>query len=559
INMMYLVLLALLAMNVSAEVLNAFENIREKLEVSANAAEAAGADFIKSMKTEIDEEVKNENKTTNVGLKDTLDQIRAKTNEVIGSINMHIEEMRKIGKYDTATGLIEKKDELDLNWKYWMGTGDGEAKNPIPDYSPQGEGEAMKLRDEIDGYYGYLVNLYNSQLKGDDAASQMKKLEEEKLKNHDGPSKEENKSWEKNTFEGPVVANLAVLEALKIDVYKKEKELLDLLNTRLGVATFKVDKVVSVNAPTATIVPAGLQFQTKLYVAMSSSAIKPTFTSGSGKIEKQEGGNSATLTIPARGNVIPKGKNEGVQKYTASIRVPKATGGFENLPVEGEFTVRKPEIVITSATVQNLYQNCGNEINIDVPALGDAYNPKVTASNATVRPSAKSKVKFMIVPTGKKCVVGVNTLTNGQNIPIGTVDYRVIKPPKPSVQLKVNGKVQNNPARPVTKASRLLVQIIPDAEFKAALPKDARYGVTSIDVLAQLSLGPPKRVNSASGSGRDGERGIPVSMGTEIRQARPGTKVYLRINDIYRKNFMNKQITDKRFSEVERTMFFTVK
>ena len=32
-----------------------------------------------------------------------------------------------------------------------------------------------------------------------------------------------------------------------------------------------------------------------------------------------------------------------------TIQVPKATGGYDNLEVEGQFVVRKPEIVVTSA------------------------------------------------------------------------------------------------------------------------------------------------------------------------------------------------------------------
>ena len=53
INMMYLVLLALLAMNVSAEIVNAFENIKVKLNRSAVEAKTNATDFISAMKAEI--------------------------------------------------------------------------------------------------------------------------------------------------------------------------------------------------------------------------------------------------------------------------------------------------------------------------------------------------------------------------------------------------------------------------------------------------------------------------------------------------------------------------
>ena len=104
----------------------------------------------------------------------------------------------------------------------------------------------------------------------------------------------------------------------------------------------------------------------------------------------------------------------------------------------------------------------------------------------------------------------------------------------------------------------MLVQVLADEEFKSALPNDARYGITSIDVLAQLSLGPPNRVNSVQGNS-NAQAGIAVTLGTEVRQAPSGTKVYVRMNEIYRRNFQNKNIPDKRFSEVERTLSLVTK
>ncbi|MFK7924869.1 MAG: hypothetical protein AB8H47_23115 [Bacteroidia bacterium] len=545
--MMYLVLLALLAMNVSKEVLDAFDNLKQKLSVSAANANDNANGFIAGMKQEINDEINDEGKKTNEGLLDTLDQIKGKTSTLIGKINKHMAQMDSIAQPDPETGEYGKKDELEKNLQYWMTGADGDEQAN----DGRGGGEGYKLRDAFDSYYAELADIYNYNVKGDSL-----KITPEVLQDTTGTDGE-TKSWERYTFDAPVIANMAVLEALKLDVYEKQKELLDLLNGRLGVATFKVDKVVAIDAPTSAIVPAGLQYQTNLYVAMSSSAIKPTFSSGSGNVKLAEDGNSATLTISANGNVIPKNSKEGIQKYTASIRVPKATGGFDILPVEGQFTVRKPEIVITSAAIQLLYLQCGNDVNIDVPALGDQYKPIITASSAQVIPSKSVAKKFRIVPTAKTCRLTVNSNTNGQKIKIGDVDYKVIRPPKPTIDMAVNGKATSG-ATPVPKTSRVAVRLVPDSDFRSNLPEDARYMISSIDVLAQLSLGPPTKVNSISASGKDATKPIAISLGTQVRQARPGTKVFIRINNIYRINFANKRVEEK-FTEVERMLSIVVK
>ena len=111
----------------------------------------------------------------------------------------------------------------------------------------------------------------------------------------------------------------------------------------------------------------------------------------------------------------------------------------------------------------------------------------------------------------------------------------------------------------VPKTSRVAVRLEPDADFRAALPNDAKYGIGGIEVLAQLSLGPPTKVNSIRGSSNAVTKPISVSLGNKVRQASPGTKVYVRLNDIYRVNFKGQKIVDKRFNEIERTLSLVVK
>ncbi|RMG28885.1 MAG: hypothetical protein D6730_04890, partial [Bacteroidetes bacterium] len=423
-------------MNVSKEILDAFEIIKDKLNTSAITAQENTDAFIKSMKQEIRDEIENENKRTNEGLLDTLDQIKERRNEMLSLLSNHIEKMKEIADYDPETGEYGKKDEIEVNYRYWMGNND--LAN-----GGRGNGAAFELRNKFDEFEEYIAAIYNANVKDESQKYTPHKLQDKR--GMDG----EMKSWEKYTFDGPVIANLAMLEALKMDVYEREKALLDLLNGRLGVATFKVDKVVAIDAPTSTIVPAGLPFETKLYVAMSSTAIKPEF-SGSGTIKKAEDGNSATMTIIASANAIPKGKKEGKQSYSAIVRVPKATGGYDELPVKGEFTVRRPEVVITSAAVQNLYYKCGNDVNIDVPALGEYYDPRITASNAEVIPSKKSKTTFRIIPAGKVCDVRVASNTNGKVVPLDVIRYKVIQPPKPTIEMAINGKLASG-STPVPK------------------------------------------------------------------------------------------------------------
>mgnify|MGYP006268180859 CR=1 FL=1 len=545
INMMYLVLLALLAMNVSKEILDSFTILKAKLYNSAATAEQNANEFVSNMKDEIDEEVENQGKRDNIGLKDTLDRVKGQTMGVIKALNDHIVAMEEIAGVDPETGEVERKDELEKNYQYWMG------ENDVAN-GGRGNGAAFELRNQIDTYKAFIRTIYNA-----NAKDESRKMKPEPLEDQVGKGGE-TKTWEKYTFDGPVVANMAMLEALKVDIFEKEKELLELLNERLGVATFKADKVVALVAPEANIVPAGLQYRAKLFAVLSSDNIKPQFSSSVGDVKPDSNGSVGVLTIPASGSVIPKGKAEGVQSWSATVKVPKATGGYEDLSVSGKFTVRRPEIVVTSASIQILYQNCGNDVNIDVPALGDLYNPVVSAQGGAVQQSPQNKKLFRVVPTGSRCRVNVASNTNGRKIDIGSVDYTVIKPPKPAIRaLMANGRPYNGSTF-IPKRSGIFVQVEPDADFRSALPRDARYGITGATVLAQLSLGPPQKVNQVGGlSDAVGNR-LKVALGRQVASARDGTTVFVRVEGVYRINFAGKKIKEN-FSELERTIKFNVK
>ena len=379
INMMYLVLLAMLALNVSPEVLDAFEHIKGKLQGAALEARANSSDFIGNMKEEINREIVHEGKRINEGLLDTLDQIQGRTNKLVELLDIHRQKMEDIAQFDFEKHTYTHKDELEKNYQYWMG--EDEMAN-----ERRGSGEASKLRDSLNEYFSWLAQVYNSQIK-----EEVNKIQAPLVQDPQEDPEDPNKRWEQYTFEGPVISNLATIEALKIDVHQQQKRLLELLNERLGVHKIVTDKVMAMSAPVSRIVPAGLPFQTRLFVGMSSSQIHPKFSSSHGQIQPETGGNTALLNVIADGSRIPAGKTEGTQTYTATIQVPKAIGGYETLNISETFTVRKPEVVIQSEALQILYRNCGNIVNIDVPALGEYYNPVVDATNADIRQSENSK------------------------------------------------------------------------------------------------------------------------------------------------------------------------
>lgn len=541
IGMMYLVLLALLAMNVSKEVLQSFETLGISLRESAKVVTASNEDFAAQIKDAVAKEVEGGNKKNEILIANTdtlLERSRVINTYIQGLID--ILGKPEYGNADPVTGTIEKKDENTINMNLFLGIDD--AAN-----GGRGNGEAMKLKDNLNGYVAWANKFMKETLKDSIVFNDIC------IEPKDDPSvssaENKAKTWEYLTFHDvPLIANIALLEKYKSDINTIQTKILNGIKQKLSNITFKIDSLIAVDAPVSQIVPAGLQFETKLYVSMASNEIKPQFE-GTG-IKPDPSGNFAIMTLGAQGG-FADGQNEKKQAYSATIKVPKADGTFALLPVKGEFTVRKPEVVITSKSVQNLYRACGNKINIDVPALGDLYNPIINASGgADVIQDPGNKKVFTIVPQGKECIVGVTSNTNGQNLKIDDIKYSVIAPPRPSIQLLVNGKPYDGTS-PIPKKSTLLLKVVPDKEFMEKLPADARYEVTQVIVKVGRGLGAPKAIVNQSGAGKDARAGISLPLGVSLSNDGPGTKIYVEVDKIMRVNFKNQKV-EESFGITER-------
>lgn len=119
---------------------------------------------------------------------------------------------------DSVTGRILRKDEIELNRVFFFGENEYDcgAKNCI----------AFQIKQKINEFYIWTYETYNAG-----------KPENEKwsVNNKTLPNEKDGKCWEKYTFEGPLIANLAMIQALKMDIYHREWLILQDYRQRVGI------------------------------------------------------------------------------------------------------------------------------------------------------------------------------------------------------------------------------------------------------------------------------------------------------------------------------------
>jgi hypothetical protein len=501
------------------------QNYRQIRSVNRDA-EIVTADFVRnlqdSLAIRIADTLSNteEDFTKYNALKDHLDSISQNTIQILDLIDQHLKVMEAMAIKNPETGRFEAKGEDDVSHKYW-----------------QAQNRTVGIRQGLVAYEGALIQHAGNRDIRIDA-------------NYD------NSFWLQFSNARPVIAYLALLEGLKATIHASERKALQLLYGQFGTPYFRSDNLVIINQPGAQIITAGMPFKSQVRIGLASTRTKSIFE-GTGLTPNADS-VSASIEMGADGSLIPEGKNTGTQAYTASIQVPRTDGGFVTLDLEESFTVVRPVVSINSSGSQVLYRNCENILSIDVPALENTFQPEILASQATVGTREGIANLFQIVPTGDTCLITVNSQLGDSSVLIDNINYRVIEPPKPSIELWVNDQLHNGFSL-IPRTSRLLLKIIPDPEFLEAYPNDARYGFTTVDVMIQRDMGAPDVVKTVNGLTREAIKGIPIDLGPQVEQAFPGTTIYLRINEIFRKNFAGKNLSEKRFTESERIIGLVVR
>ncbi len=496
IGLMYLVLIALLALQVSNSVLEKFILIDQSLERSIRSQNAKNREKLDCI-NELVRDAGNRKADLNIA-QNALD-IRTKTKKIIDYISSLKEELiQKSGGKDEKTGRIYGlKDE-------------GTVANLMINHK-----KAEELKEILNSYPKYLSNITGGEY-------QVLALDghESDVFKHDPNQK--HKSFEELNFDKtPLSAAIATLTQFGTEVIYMESTALGKLASKLGAGDIKFDNIIPMVKPQSNIVAAGARYKADLFLTASSSAVAPAM-SIDGKNIPVEDGIGKVAFVALGGNY----DKEGLLKkmFSAAIKI-KVPGGKDTTFIQKiEYFVAKPVIQVQSAAVQALYLNCGNELNVQVPALGPSYNPsfKVKGGNFML---GQGKGLVTVIPKSPEVELQVY---NDNNL-LGTQIFKVRTIPKPTIRVTSrNNEVNEKKGVPAPGPRFLELKAIADQSFQEFLPKDARYRVAQWEVtLARGSR--PLKVKNVSAS--------EVSLSDFAALAKPGDRIVIEIEKVERMNF----------------------
>lgn len=418
INMMYIVLTAMLALNVAAEVLEAFRVVDASLIQTLGAIDSKNAQIYGSFDQQY-----AENPAKVQEWKSKADEVRIKTDSLIA----YLWELKE--KLVIASGSKPVSPERALtseDFLFVTSSGDSliirkEDDINTPSEIMIGQKKAAELKGKIAEYKEYMVSMISE----DDA--QLKDIIRQELETADARANlreaGERKTWEIQHFESkPLASILTILSKLQIDVKNSEANLVNYFYSRIDATSYKFNKLGAQVIANSSIILQGDEYTAEIFLAAIDTTVDPQIIVGGRQLPIVDG--KATYRLRA--------SEPGTFRWSGVLNYRTPEGIIKSYPFDKEYQVTRPSVTISPTKMNVFYRGIANPVDVSVPGIAKE-NLRIEMSNGRITPQGG---QIMVYPTdldenGRKTTVTVYARVEGSERLMGTMNFRVKRVPDP--------------------------------------------------------------------------------------------------------------------------------
>jgi gliding motility-associated protein GldM len=435
INMMYLVLTALLALNVSKEIIKAFNLIENSLDNSTkNIVQKNTAVLGSLVKTAAENKaaaaaVSYCNQVQGIS-KSLIDRLNAIKNELL--LRSGDQKDPKMGRKQEPEAMLVKGgvaeltqgDNMEVHGNYFMKENGGKNGSDLQD-------AINKARIDM---LAVMMKASNDPVLA--ASPETKKMLTERMKaieektslyaNNATNSSGTEQTWVSMYLEhSPLAGVFAMLSKVENDSRSMEAEVMQALAESVNAADYKFDKLIPVVSAATSAVLTNQTYEANILLAAYNSKAQMVVTVNGRPIEVVDGVGKYKVTSAS----------PGTQKYKVGIQVPKPNGGgSDNYETEAEYSVFAPQAAISADELNVVYVGLPNPISVSVGGV-DPKNVSVTATGGGVSLRANKPGSYnAIIPTrnGNECMINVTAkLPDGRTVSMGSKKFKVRNVPRP--------------------------------------------------------------------------------------------------------------------------------
>ena len=395
INLMYVVLMAMLALNVSSDVLEGFKLVDEGL----NRTKTNSATQNEAIYKQLEDAMKQNPEKTRQWY-EKAQQVRKMSDSLYTlAENLKWEIVREADGSDADINNIEGRDNLEAATHVMLASG---------------VGKGGQLKKAIETYREGITAMINDEGQKKIIRSN---LSTEVPKN----AKLQGKNWQEYMFENtPVAAAVTLLTKLQTDVRHAEGEMLHQLVANIDVKDVRVNEIQALVIPSAQTVVRGGKFSAQIIMAAVDTTQRPEIYVGNTLLKSENGryeticGSTGDFTL--KGYLVMKnGNGETIRREFSQ-----------------PYTVVEPSATVSATMMNVLYAGYQNPISVSVPGI-PTNKISLSMNNGTL--THKDGGNYVAVPSqiGENAVTFTVTAQNeGRQQEMGKFTFRVRKLPDPT-------------------------------------------------------------------------------------------------------------------------------
>ncbi|WP_321438911.1 gliding motility protein GldM [uncultured Bacteroides sp.] len=406
INLMYLVLMALLALNVSSDVLNGFSLVDESLNRSTANSTTQNKSLYKDM---ADFLAKNPEKVQEWFNK--AQYVR----KMSDSLYQYVDELK--------FKIVKAADGDEANVRDVKNKEDLEAANFV--MLAPGTGQGKRLYNAINKYRKAILTMV--------VDSTQKQIINNNLSTK-VPRRATTigKNWQEYIFENtPVAAAVTLLTKLQNDIRYAEGEVLHTLVKNIDVRDIRVNEVNAYVIPNAQTIVRGGKFSAQVILAAVDSTQKPSVYIGNRLLPAGRNGFYETIC-----------NSTGNFNLTGYLELNRGNGDILRRNFSQKYTVIDPSATVSATMMNVLYAGYDNPMSVSVPGV-PSQNVQMTVTNGNgsiravsggyiVRPSKVGQTNFAVTAN-----------VGGRSQLMGNFEYRVRQLPDPMPFIEYEGTAGN--------------------------------------------------------------------------------------------------------------------
>lgn len=467
--MMYLVLTAMLALNVSKDILRVLAKLDMGMNATVSTVERGTATMYQAIAAQVSENPRA------IPINERAQNVKLMSDEVFALLASTKEEMIALTGGIDEEGRYKGADNRDIPENYLLN-----------DKSIGGQGKAKEIKEKLLAYRNFL----DKEADGDET---MMRIIDETFTFDDEVVEGKKMSWERATFaELPLAGIIPFITDLQSRVRRMEAKTVEHLFGQIDANTLKFDNVRAVIMPKSTYVTQGEYLEAEVFLAAYDKGRNPDFIG----ITPQSVENGV-------GKIRIQGSGNGSKTLKGSMRVP---GGDTDYPFELTYTVAPPSVVIAATKMNVLYRNVENPIEVSVPGVAPE---NLIVSGPGISGKAGNYVADVTKVEGKELTITVNVKeADGKTRKAGQKLYRIKGLPQAvgTVYKKKDGMISTS----------LLSKGIVEAEYQD-FPFDLPLTVTAFEI--KIEGKPAIQVNGNK---------VPNDLRDQIERLRPGSTVSIR-------------------------------